>query len=43
MIDVGTWEVVSRIHVELIIYIIDVGATPLVEKIKVIGASSSTW
>lgn len=42
MIDVGTGEVVSRIHVELIIYIIDVGTTPLVEEVKVIGPSSST-
>ena len=42
MIDVGTEEVVSRIHVELIIYIIDVGATPLVEEVKIIGASSRT-
>ena len=41
MIDVCTGEVVSRIHVELSIYIIDVGTTPLVEEVKVIGPSST--
>jgi len=42
MIDVGTGEVVSRIHVELIIYIIDVRTTPLIEEVKVMRSSSST-
>ena len=41
-LDVGTLEVVSRIHVELIIYIIDVRTTPLVEEVKVMRSSSST-
>jgi hypothetical protein len=42
MIDVGTGEIVgSRIHVYLIIYIIDVRSTSFVEEIEIGGPSSA--